>query len=538
MNDSSSTPRRAAMQIARERPGDGERGIALILVLLIVVLLYILVAEVVTRSTFDSMTSQNQTQEAGIRAALRLALVKAKQELADDTGGGDEGEGGGAAAMGGLGGAGGAAAVGGGEAPGGAAEEAEAGDSSRDAWFLPKSIYDDNRISVYAWIEDENRKFNVLNLLSPDEDYAEISRQRLMRILDKIWEDTEEDLSGSEAESWANDIRDWLRGAARNDDRPGPPIKRRASDKEGGRFEQEKNFEALSLGELRLIPRIPEEVFDDRILGEEILLGLDAVLTVYTSLATDPGDGEANAGQQPGAAAPAGAGQGGAIPGAGGAEGPGGLGQLTVLEPGPRININTAPRVVLRALEDEDVLPDTVLDAILRYRNEVDEEAQEAAEGENSERDTDELLQGDLQTKLKYFPGLDELSEVKEYKNLPESLEKKRFETMLTTKSHVFTIHLAALYKRDEAGRSFSITRARSVVVRIEDGEEMVVQELIPLHRDGSLRIRVEDFPEEAEERLQDQRNEEMMDDFMREENAWNPFMRAFFDPKTREDRR
>lgn len=520
---------------------EGERGIALILVLLVVVLLYILVAEVVTRSSFDEMTSQNQSHEAGIRTAMRLALVKAIEELSSDSdssgGEGGAGAGAGAGGLGALGGAGQGGGGAGGEEEGG--EEA-VGDSTRDAWFRSKSIYDDNKISVYAWIEDENRKFNVHNLISPDEDYAELSRQRLMRLLDKIWEDTEEDLSGSEAEAWANDIRDWLRGSTRNDDRPEPPLKRRETDGDAeSRFSETTRIEALSLGELRMIPRIPEAVFADRIVGEEILLGLESVLTVYTSLAVDPGDGDEEGGGDEGGNANGGnAGGGGGEQGGGAGANPQAPGGgPTVLEPGPRININTAPRVVLRALEDESVVPDTVLEAIIRYRNEVDEEAQEAADGENEERDTDELLQDDLSTKYKYFPSLDKLSDIREYENLPDSNEKKRFEDMLTTKSNVFTIHLAAVYKRDEAGRSYSVTRAKTVVARIADGEEATVQELIPLHRISTLRIQVVDYPEEEQEQ-RDRERYEMMDDFMREESQWNPFVRAFFDPEERERER
>lgn len=535
---------------------DEERGIALILVLLVVVLLYIMVAEVVTRSSFDAMTAENQSQEAGIRTALRLALIKAKEELASDSdSGGDDGGGMGAGGLGGAGNLGGAGLGGQGAGEGGAegagGEGAAPGDSTRDGWFKAKSIYDDNKISVYAWIEDENRKFNVLSLISPDEDYADISRQRLMRLLDKIWEDTEEDLSGSEAESWANDIRDWLKGAGRNDDRPETPIKRAEGEEDDSKFAQQDSFPALSLDELRLIPRIPEKVFADRIVGEQILLGLESVLTVYTNLATDPGSGD-DAGGQEGQGGNAGTtGNGGNAGGARGAgaqgrgqgqgqgQGGGAMGGsgLEALEPGLRININTAPRVVLRALEDENVLPDTALEALIRFRNEVDEEAQEASDTENEEKDQDELLGGDLDTKYKFFPSLDKLNDVEEYQNLPESNEKKRFETLLTTKSHVFTIHLAAIYKRDEMGKAFSVTRAKTVVVRIPDGEESVVQELVPLHRTSTLRIQVVDYPDDEEDDRARERRE-MMDDFMREESQWNPFVREFFDPEQRERER
>ncbi|HMQ24179.1 MAG TPA: hypothetical protein PKE00_16945, partial [Planctomycetota bacterium] len=75
------------------REHESEQGMALVLVLLIVVLLYILVAEVVTTSSFDVMTSQNQAQESGIRAALRVALIKAREELSEDAASASGGEG-------------------------------------------------------------------------------------------------------------------------------------------------------------------------------------------------------------------------------------------------------------------------------------------------------------------------------------------------------------------------------------------------------------------------------------------------------------
>ncbi|MCB9890526.1 MAG: general secretion pathway protein GspK [Planctomycetes bacterium] len=552
----------AKPQVRRSGP---ERGMALVLVLLIVVLLYILVAEVVTTSSFDVMTSQNQAQETGIRAALRLALTKAKEELTDDSsgsgsggaggaGGGLGGAGGAGGGLGNLGGAGGAGGTGEGAGAGGGQQEEEQGDSSRDAWFRPKSIYDDNKISVYCWIEDENRKFNLLNLISPDEDYAELSRQRLMRILDKIWEDTDEDLSGSEAESMANDIRDWMKGSGRNDDRPGAPVKRRDNGESESRFSRQERFEPLSLDELLLLPRIGRDMLADRLVDDRILPGLESVLTVYTSLATDPGTGTGSGTGSGGAGANAGgngaagggnglptsgqnggAGNGNGLPGGGPA---GGGGQLTILEPGPRININTASRTVLRALEDAADIPDTVIEALIRYRNEVDKDAQSAAEDQNSERDTDELLSGDLEDKLQYYPSLDKLSEVKEFDNLAESEAKQRFLAMLTTSSHVFTIHLAALYKRDDMGRSFSITRAKAIVVRIPDGENQTVQELVPLHRTGTLRIRIDDYSEEERARFVENKQKDLLDDFSQEELAWNPFLREFFDPEQRDEAR
>ncbi|MDP6424240.1 MAG: hypothetical protein QGG14_05820 [Planctomycetota bacterium] len=272
---------------------DGERGVALVLVLLIVALLYIIVAELVTRSNFDQMTAHNQSVESNVRLSLALGLGKAVEQLAEDSNGGEGGAEGGLGALGGAGapgagglggvnqpdGAGGVGgALGGGEA-GGEGEEEAVGDSSRDGWFKPTAIYDDNNIAVYAFFEDENRKFNLLSLVSPDKDFADLSRNRLVRLLDRLWEGTEKDIGHADAEIWVKDIQEWMSGRERNDDRPEPPLKTKV--------EGEDLILPLSLDELRLLPRIPHDVFDDRVIGEDLLRGLYSVLTVHSSLAVD-----------------------------------------------------------------------------------------------------------------------------------------------------------------------------------------------------------------------------------------------------------
>ncbi len=494
-----------------------ERGVALILVLLIVTLLYIFIVEIVSKSEFDSLRSENQAVEVQMREALKMGLAELLQELADDTGeeasGGDMG--GAAGGLGALAGAGGGAAAAAGEEEGAAGS---VGDSSRDAWFTPKSYYDDNKITVYGFVEDENRKFNVLSLLSKDEDFAKRSKDRLIRLIDGIWEDTEEDVSSSDAETWAAAIFDWMRGAERNDDRPKMPLTSNS--------EENEIVIPLHLDELRMLPQIPTEVWDDRIVGTEVREGLSSVLTVHTSLRYEGESGDGADGEG-GASAAA---QGGEGSGAGEGDGEG---ESQVLGPGLRININTARPAVLYALEGEGDIPRTVIQAILRYRNEEDEEAQAAQEGEAQQSEDQGLYTEEGGEPMKkIFESLEDLDEVPEWKALPQNEAKDRFLAMLTTRSNVFTVHLAAVYKRDDAGKAYLVSRQRGVFLRAEAGEKQEMDPVTPMKRVSGIRLQMPDLPED--EMPESSLYEEDQNEFAEEERLWNPFFLDFYDPRKR----
>ncbi|MDP6424241.1 MAG: hypothetical protein QGG14_05825 [Planctomycetota bacterium] len=200
---------------------------------------------------------------------------------------------------------------------------------------------------------------------------------------------------------------------------------------------------------------------------------------------------------------------------------------------GVQINPNTAPRVVLECLEDESEVPLRVVEALVRFRNEVDEEAEEKAAAARGEQDDGELLAEDSEKKLKYFKAVGDLNQVEDWDNLPENDGKKRFESMLTTESNVFTIWLAVVHKRNDAGTAYSVTRARTTVVRVQDAEGWAVQTIVPLHKSDVFRLFLPDFPEEEEETRR--MAEQDMEDFALEERAWNPFFPEFYDPEQRE---
>ena len=286
-----SAPRRTA---AVPRPDGGqreERGVALVLALIFSILLYILVAELVVAARMVRATGENDALLARMRTQMLYHLREAEDQLLDDMGGGSEAAGGEAGGLGGAlagagAGAGGAGGAGGLPGAGGEEEEPDpAGtcDSSRDAWFQPVG-HADNDLTTYVWVEDENRKFNLLAIWSPDEKFAEFSRDRLVRLIDTLREDTEFDVTTSDAQRIAQEIEEWGRRTG-TDAMPRPRLK---SDDE-----KRREISAMvHLDDLLLLPSISEDLFFDKVFDSRVYLGLESVLTTWTSLRADPGNPE------------------------------------------------------------------------------------------------------------------------------------------------------------------------------------------------------------------------------------------------------
>ncbi len=522
-----------------------ESGVALVLTLIFSILLYILVAELVVSSRMVRSTGENDALLARMRNLMAYQLGDVEQQLIDDLAGQMEQEGGAGSGLGGaLGGAQGGESGG---AAGGEGEPEEDPstkcDSSRDSWFHPVGNADED-ITTYVWVEDENRKFNILALWSYDEEFAEFSRDRLVRLLDSLREDTEFDISTGDAERIAMEIKDW----AKRPDLDAIPRPKLKSDDERRR----EITLPMHLDELLLLPSVKDELFYDKVLDGKVHLGLESVLTLWTSVVIDPGDPEKVARQQakqavtepsqPGSGGQSGgqgSGQGGAAPAGGTGKQGGGLASPAENEAPPQpdglgilINVNTATRPVLRALFPPDKIPDRVIDAIIRYRNEVDEEEMAKAEEEGVSTDVSDF--GDLQLgadqKYKFFETVADLEKVEEFAGLADPQIKADFQAALTTKSDVFTIHLASLFKRNDENRVYVLRRARSVVLRVDDNGTGAVVPLVPFEERIGLRVQPVDMQEErAAERSRIYAD---MDQFSQEERAWNPFLVDFYLPK------
>ena len=511
----------------------GEDGLALILVLIFTVLLYAIIAELVTSARSARLVGANDALMARMDNHMRYCQGEVEELLLGDltaSAAGDEG-----GAGGGLGalpfGGPTSGDTGGGALPGGlpggeGEEEAEAStqcDGSQDAWYEP-TAYTDGDITTYALVEDENSKFNLLTLVSADEEFARESRERFVRLIDRLRESTDFDLSRSDAELMADQIIDWIESRNRTESMPRPPLK---SDSE---LERQEISLPLHLDELMLLRNIDDRLFFDKVLDGRLIYGLESVLTIYTSLAFDPGDPD-DPENQPGApSAPAGdpaAGGESAAPAAPTA--PAEPVDPSELEPrgiGIRININTAPRPVLRCLFSEAEFSDTVIDAILEYRNQEVEELDLATGMQDDYLGVVEEGQG---VKRQVFTDLAQLDEIPEFANIADPTVRDRFKELVGVDSDVFSIHLASLFKRNEETRNFVLRRRRSIVVRLDESGEGALHPLILLEQRAGMRVRGKDFYED--DVLGQFALNDAMDLFSQEEKAWNPFLLEFYLP-------
>lgn len=515
-----------------------EEGVALVMALIFSILLYILVAELVVSSRMVRQTGENDALLARMRTQMIYQLGEAEEQLLADLAGAEAGGLGGEA--GGLGALAGAAGAAGGEGLGGVGGEGEGGgeaeqdptatcDSSRDAWFAPIG-HPDNDMTTYVWIEDENRKFNLLSIWSPDEAYAQASRDGLQRLIDVLREDTEFDVTSADAAMIVQRIVDWGRRPSTLQ-MPTPLLK--------SLDENDRDFYIpLHLDELMMIDGITEDLFFDKAFDERYFPGLESVLTIWTSLRPDPGDPEKLARQRAIAEArgervpPPSEGAGEQAPGAGeggsgeqeGPQQPEGL--------GVKVNVNTAPWPVLRAVLPADRVPDRVIDAIIQYRNEIDEEATQTAQEETQAdvADFGDMQLGDEELR-KFFETVADLDQVEEFAQLDDEI-KSDVQKLLTTKSEVFSIHVATLYKRsnNESNRVYLLLRARSIVLRLDDGEEGKILPLVPFEERVGLRLQPVDLQEDYY--YDPSRRYLEMDQFAAEERAWNPFLLDFYLPQ------
>lgn len=502
-----------------------ERGVALVLTMIFAILLYVLVAELVVSGRMVRLTGENDALLGRMRNQMDFTLAQVEEVLLDDLAaqaaeGGEGGLGGmpGLPAGAGAGAGAAAGAEGDGEAE---ADPAANCDSSRDRWFEPQANSDGD-LTTYYWVEDENRKFNLLALWSPDEEFARFSRDRMVRLLDTLRQDTEFDLSSSDAERIVRELEDWVRRPG-TDSIPRPRLK---TDDDRSR----DLTLPLHLDELLLLQSVSEDLFFDKVLDGRVILGLESVLTLWTSLRADPGDPEKIA-RQRAIAQSQGTGQ--------GAPPPPPAPTPTQADPnapppqpegeGIRINLNTASRPVLRALWPPDKIPDLVIDAIIRYRNEeAEDETDSPASSSSLASDFGDLMLG-AEKKLKFFAEVSDLEQIQEFANLPDPQLKADFQRACTTRSDVFSIHLATLYRRNDENRVFVLRRARTIVVRKDNGSDGYLLPLVLQEERHGIRIKPVDLQENYMD-LGYVYSE--MDAFAQEERAWNPFLVDFYLPK------
>ncbi|MBL8858580.1 MAG: hypothetical protein JNL28_08760 [Planctomycetes bacterium] len=475
--------------------GARRRGAALLLSLMILLILVAIVIQINVSTGTVARISRNDITITTMDLACESALLQMAESLkadadADSSGAATQG------APGAAGATGAGSALPGASATGGTAPSAPAQptDSRRDEWATPQRT-EINNIKLRIITQDENSKYNVLNMLNADEKEAEAAFDRVVRILDACREGTGFDLDSRTAEEMAKTMREHM-------------LKRRQSQLPRPKLltDDEKNEDQglpLSMREFLALEPFEELHFRDfRDADQRVVHSITTFLTVWSSLSTNPlpsagapGSGTQSGGaNSPGSTAGAGAAKSGstattgkagsststATPqsgasatGAGGATGTAAAGGAAgtagtagaAAEPGGNtnaslpgapisattsggfgVNVNTAPAAVLKSLFDGREVPGRFWDKVVEYRNlEDEEEKAKAKEADPTTLEEEERLDeyGQPILKRQIFTSVQDLSKVDGYGDLPTELQTKLTQ-LLTTQSEVFSVFVIA----------------------------------------------------------------------------------------------
>lgn len=210
--------------------------------------------------------------------------------------------------------------------------------------------YVNTSIELKAWCEDERSKINLRGLMKPEESPVfQHTRDALIRLIDLYREERSDfDLTESDAKDMVDELVEWLQAEADTEENPMPAVKANRGRLQsvadllrvsGGKWTADRLFETTD----------PEEEELDEDLSDE-------------SAASDDSSPASESGWMPPEKIP-------------------GLARyLTVFaedaaDPPMRINVNTAPAVVLKALFDAN--DEDLADAIVEYRRQGADEEEE-----------------------------------------------------------------------------------------------------------------------------------------------------------------
>jgi hypothetical protein len=484
---------------------------------LMLIVLYAIVFQLWFTSNADLRVTDNDVSLTRMDLAIESALQEVYERLRSDV---QAGAGADSAAAAAASAASGGLDGGAGETGGG--ESSQPVDSREDAWGKPQRTTI-NEIELRVFVQDEDSKVNVLGLLTPDEEQAELHLERIVRVIDMFRDGSTVDVDRSDAIRIAESIRDYLRDRAGTD----LPRPRLLSDD----AERDELSMPLSFGELVALDRCDESLFRDfRDEHGYIVHSLGSYLTVWTSVRQDTGgadsaggtgsagaDGsggasgsDASGGSGSGGDGSDAGGSGGDAGGGGGATGPGSAPSAGGANFGVAVNVNTAPVAVLKSLVDDRDVPSRFWDEVVEYRN-LEEPDEAEKEGEEALPVYDEY--GNEVYKRQVFDSLDELSEVDGYENL-DSRAKLALAQLLSTQSQVFSIYVVARRatgsgedfralgsvpegEREDLRGKGLVRAVRSVVWRVEDGDEVRIVPLVRWEVLDYVPFDVLDYPDE-----------------------------------------
>jgi len=492
------------------RSAPARRGAALMLALLVLFVLVAIVFQINIGTGTDARIARNEVAQASMDYAIEGALLEVFEQLKTD----GEASAGGAPGMPGMPGAGGPGAaaggndlgalmgtgdVGGAGGPGGAPGEggAPAGpvDSREDEWARPQrtSI---NEIDLRILIQDEESKYNVLSMLTENPEERRKAFDRVVRILDLCREGTSVDIEPTRARAMTEAMLEHMS----NRERSFLPRPRLSTDTTADGQEAPYGL-PLSLREFVAIEPFEEDDFRDfRDRDGVVVHSIASFLTVWTALeprseagdvaptAPQPG-GAANAnnagpggnGGQQGGGGQQQVGEGGAFGAQGstaaqasqgaGAGAAGGAGSGPAAD-GLKINVNTAPPVVLKGLFDSREVDPRFWDDVIEYRNLEDEEAmKERRDQEDYEPVYDEF--GREVVIRQHFADVATLSELDGWARLEPAMQLE-ITQLLGVSSQVFSIHVTARKSTAAAGTDeVDPTDARAVREREERGGQL-----------------------------------------------------------------
>src|SRR5262245_11731758 len=154
------------------RAAHAHRGAALILSFMVLLVLILILAQIKYSTDTTSRVGRNEETLVAMDAAIESAFLQVFEDLKTDASG-DAG----------AGAAGEAAAAGmaGGAETGG--EDSGPTDSKEDEWARPQRT-EINEIQLRILIQDEDGKYNLLSVLTPDEDEADKALDRLTRVIE------------------------------------------------------------------------------------------------------------------------------------------------------------------------------------------------------------------------------------------------------------------------------------------------------------------------------------------------------------------
>ncbi len=382
-----------------------ERGAAMLLTFLAIVILVVVVGQLSVSSSVDRSIAVNALNEIqydyAAAAALHVAqamLIKDSKDEDAQSGEDPEGEGG----DGSPAGDGGTPSSPTGSDPfgseGGGEGEAPA-DSLNDEWADDQKTQEEfGDVRVRIRIIDEDRKLNLLCLVAEDEEFREQGREQLIRLLDVFREDSRHDLSPGDAADLVDGFEKWLR-AERDDDFPLPAQSTDVTEESKlawseSKFKNEPDVVIaypLGLDELVMVEGMTEFLLRGFNEDGRYVPGLEDVVTIFSNVRIDAdalGEGEAEEEDDGSSPAP--------IPTSNDEEDDEDEDEeeqdvpvdeedetrATETNQG-RVNINTAPLAVLRALIEPEDLPFSVIEKVDEFRREIFSEDYQAGLGKN-----------------------------------------------------------------------------------------------------------------------------------------------------------